>query len=119
MPMQKKLLVVDDEEDFCKLMVLMLQQEPLDIQCAFTLKDAAQKLEEDHPAILLLDNNLPDGKGIDFLIHSKKEIPVDHVILISADPSEQLKQKALDAGVLFLEKPFGLNKIREMIKGIS
>jgi DNA-binding response OmpR family regulator len=119
MPMQKKLLVVDDEEDFCKLMVLMLEQEPLEIECAFTLKDAAQKLEADHPAILMLDNNLPDGKGIDFLIHSKKELPIDHVILISADPSEDLKKRALDAGVLFLEKPFGLSTIREMIKEIS
>ena len=119
MALQKKLLVVDDETDFCKLIVLMLQKEPIKVECAFTLKDAAQKLEADHPAILLLDNNLPDGTGIDFLIRSKTDLPVDHVILITADPSEQLKQKAANAGVLFLSKPFGVEKIREMIKEIS
>jgi len=119
MALQKKLLVVDDEEDFCRLIVLMLQQDAFKVECAFTLKDAAQKLEEDHPAILLLDNNLPDGTGIDFLVRSKTKLPVGHVILITADSSEQLKQRARDAGVLFLSKPFGLTRIREMIKEIS
>jgi DNA-binding response OmpR family regulator len=117
--MQKKLLVVDDEQDFCKLVVLMLHQEPYQVKCAFSLREASEKLEKEHPAILLLDNNLPDGSGLDFLIRSRDQINDCQVILITADPSEQLRQKAMDAGVLFLQKPFGLKKIREMIKKVA
>ena len=119
MSQKKKVLIIDDEVDLCLLLKTYLNRRNYEVYYSHTLKEGIRQFKQVEPDILFLDNNLPDGKGIDFLIHSKKEIPVDHVILISADPSEQLKQKALDAGVLFLEKPFGLNRIREMIKEIS
>jgi|SRR5450631_2234955 DNA-binding response OmpR family regulator len=116
MTILKKILIIDDERDFCKLIVMMLEREHYHVYCAFTLKEAAQLLDMEHPEIVLLDQNLPDGTGLDFLINSHETFDDAHVIFITADPSRHLQQKVLDAGVQFLAKPFELREIRDMIR---
>ena|ERR1700676_445936 len=112
----RKILVVDDERDFCKLILMMFEREPYQIECAFNLREAAQIIQKEAPEVILLDNNLPDGTGLDFVIKSREIFEHSRVILITADTSFQVKQKAIDAGVQYLAKPFELKKIREFVK---
>ncbi len=116
MNVPKRILVVDDERDFCKLMVMMLEREPYLVDCAFNLREAALSLTRNHHEIVLLDNNLPDGTGLHFAIKSKEAFAKCHVILITADASPSVIEEAVRAGIDFLPKPFGLKKLREMIK---
>ena len=115
----KKILIIDDERDFCDLIVMMLQREPFHVDCAYSISEASQFLKKDHPAIVLLDYNLPDGSGLDFFKHSKADFDDAKIILISADPSPDMKQRAQDAGIQYLAKPFGLKKIRDMIHMVT
>jgi DNA-binding response OmpR family regulator len=112
---QKKILIVDDERDFCKLVLLMFEHEPFHIECANNLKEAADQLKREHPDIVLLDNNLPDGVGLEFLVQGKAEFADSKIILITADASPEMKQRALDVGVHYLAKPFSLKRIREIV----
>ena len=59
-------LIIDDEKDLCRLLKMALRKEKFFVDCVFSLAEAKQKLLE-HPSIVLLDNNLPDGSGLDFL----------------------------------------------------
>jgi DNA-binding NtrC family response regulator len=117
--MKKKILVIDDEKDFCELVKNILIRENFAVDCAFTLEEAEGKLR-DHPQIVLLDNNLPDGSGIDYLQMHPVPFMNSSVIVITADPAESIKEKAEREGtVAFLSKPFSVQTIREMVKRVA
>jgi DNA-binding response OmpR family regulator len=115
MPTPKKMLIIDDERDFCALVVLMMQRESYRVECAYNLFQASKLLKE-NPEIVLLDHNLPDGRGLDYYNQHRNEFDEAKIVLMSADPSPDLKSRAEAAGIEFAAKPFGLKKIREIIR---
>ena len=54
------------------------------VSVAYTLKEGWQILEENKPDILLLDNNLPDGKGKEQIDPMLNKFPNLKIFLISA-----------------------------------
>lgn len=117
--MKKKVLVIDDEEDFCELIKNILSRENFQVDCALTLEEAEGKLR-DHPQIILLDNNLPDGSGLDYLQMHPLTFTDSSVIVITADPRESVKEKAAHEGtVAFLSKPFSVQAIRDMVRRVA
>jgi len=117
--MKKRVLVIDDEKDFCELIKNILAKENFLVDCAFTLGEAEEKLRE-HPQIVLLDNNLPDGFGLEFLQMHPVPFMNSSVIFITADPRESVKEKAAREGtVAFLAKPFSVQMIRDMIRKVA
>jgi DNA-binding response OmpR family regulator len=117
--MKKKILVIDDEKDFCELLKNILARENFVVDCAFTLEEAEEKLRE-HPQIVLLDNNLPDGSGLDYLQMHPVPFMNSSVIVITADPRESIKEKAAREGtVAFLAKPFSVQAIRDMVRYVA
>ena len=113
------MLIIDDERDFCALMMLMMQQESFHIDCAHNLLEASQFLSRGHPEIVLLDHNLPDGTGLDYFNQHRKEFDDAKIVLMTADPSSDLKSRAEAAGIEFSAKPFGLKKMREIIRSVA
>jgi DNA-binding response OmpR family regulator len=119
MNIKTSLLIIDDEKDFCKLIATILDQEPFDIECAYTLKEAEKILIKTGPDFVLLDNNLPDGKGIDFLREHRLLFEYSKVIMMTANSSDQLRKAALLCNVYeFLEKPFSLAKLMELLSSV-
>jgi DNA-binding response OmpR family regulator len=116
---QRKMLIIDDERDFCALVALMMQREPYQIYYAYTLFEASQFLSKEHPEIVLLDHNLPDGTGLDYFNQHRIDFAQAKIVLMTADPSPEMRNRAKEAGIDFLAKPFGLSKIREMIKSAA
>jgi CheY-like chemotaxis protein len=105
----KTLLIVDDEEDVCMLLSRFLRRRYHQIECAHSLGEALEKAALLHPDLILLDNNLPDGYGIDHIADFKKDDHPVRLIMISA---MNIHQDALAAGAdLFLEKPIILNNL--------
>lgn len=64
--MKKSVLVIDDENDLCDLISMVLHKEGFLVSCAHSLAEATKMLPG-HPDIVLLDNNLPDGTGLAYL----------------------------------------------------
>ena len=58
---KKKVLIIDDEEDFGMLMKRFFSQKNYDVYVAYTISDGMKLLNEVLPDIIFLDNNLPDG----------------------------------------------------------
>jgi DNA-binding response OmpR family regulator len=115
----KKILVIDDEKDFCELLKSILVAENFAVDCAYTLEEAEGKLRE-NPQIVLLDNKLPDGSGLDYLQMHPVPFMNSSVIFITADPTESIKETAAREGtVAFLSKPFSVQTIREMVKRVA
>ena len=103
----EKALIVDDEIDICYLLSGILKQKKLRTSYVNNLADAQNKLKEEAPSIIFLDNNLPDGKGVDFIGTIKKLYPSTKVVMITAFDTYSDRSKAYEEGVdFFIGKPF-------------
>ena len=114
----KKILIVEDEGDMCLLLKILLNGEEMELDHVQSLLAADEYLQRQLPEIIILDNKLPDGYGIDFIIYLKKKYPSIRIIMISGFDSAA-KDVALENGAdVYLEKPFTRNQLYDSIKNL-
>lgn len=107
-------MIIDDDPDICSLFESFFRPLHISTISANTLKEAVLRLEQFVPALIILDNSLPDGKGIDFIKHLASNIPEAKVIICSADDlEEELKNRAAKVH-LILKKPFMYKELRSI-----
>lgn len=111
----KKILIVEDEGDMVLLLNIILTDEDMDIEHVKSLASAATYLQSHKPDIVLLDNKLPDGFGVDFIRIVKKLSPAAKIIMITGyDPSAG--DVAVENGAdLFLTKPFTREQLQTAV----
>jgi two-component system OmpR family response regulator len=101
-----KILIVEDEGDMSLLLELLLDGENMELEHAHNLTDARNFVEKEQPNLIVLDNRLPDGYGIDFVSYLKKQFPLIKVIMMSG----------VDAAAdYFLRKPFTRQQLHASI----
>jgi two-component system OmpR family response regulator len=108
-----KILIVDDEEDYCMIMKNYFEEKNYDVHLAYNLRDGLHLIKEQTPDILFLDNNLPDGEGWLHTEEIVKENPSLKVNLISA---YKQKTKEFDSysNVKVWEKPISIDSLEEI-----
>jgi DNA-binding response OmpR family regulator len=112
--MQNVALIIDDEKDTCLLIKYFLKKKGISSFYAHTLKDGIGKASEVKPHWLFLDNNLPDGFGIDKVEELKILSPDSKIIMISA--MGNLLELATSVGAdTFIEKPLDFRKIEKSL----
>lgn len=111
----KKILIVEDEGEVCLLLNLMLQDKEIDLDHVKDLAHAETYLQKHQPAVIILDNKLPDGWGVDFISYVKANYPDIKIIMITGF-SEAAKDVAIQNGVdSFLPKPFTRSQIYDSV----
>jgi DNA-binding response OmpR family regulator len=108
--MKKKLLVIDDEQDFCLLMKSFFVPRNFVVFLAFTLADGMRILKEEQPDVVFLDNNLPDGSGWAATEYILANHPLTKLNLISALHVARTSAES----VRILEKPLRWEELKEM-----
>ena len=112
----KTILVVEDDENIGELIVeAFIQETPYQAMLATDGKQALKIVQNVKPNVLLLDNNLPDMKGIELFdrIQVEKELENVPVLLMSANvPVQEVKKRNL----FCLNKPFELNDLLQTIE---
>jgi two-component system, OmpR family, response regulator len=112
----KKVLIIEDEGDMCLLLNIMLNGKEMEVEHVKNLSAAEEYLQQEQPAVVILDNKLPDGFGIDFISFIKKNYPAVKIIMISGFDGSA-KDVALENGAdIFLEKPFTKDQLFQSIK---
>lgn len=113
---QKKIFIVEDEGDMCLLLNIMLQEKAITLDHAKTIAAAQKYLENEQPSIVILDNKLPDGLGVDFVSYIKKNYPSIKIVMISGSATDA-KAAALKNGAdVFIEKPFTKEQLYNSVK---
>ena len=112
----KRVLLVDDEEDFCEIVMRILHKSGYEVICAPTIQIATRVLSNYDPAIVLLDQNLPDGLGLNFLENNKTTLSDKQVIFITGSSSRAIIDKAISLGAFhFLTKPITSDALNKAI----
>ncbi len=104
------ILVIDDEKNITGLLKDILEDEGYNVDTAYSLKEAKEKLKEKIFDIVLLDVWLPDGEGLELIPVIKKSSPRTKIIMISGHANIPIAVKALKEGAFdFLEKPISID----------
>jgi len=113
-----KILVIEDEGEMCLLLSLILDDQGMVVDHVNTLSAARKFLEKEVPSLILLDNRLPDGLGIDFINYIRESLPDVKIIMISGvDP--EAEDAALETGAdHFLAKPFTKRQLHDSIRNL-
>ena len=110
----KKVLVVEDEGEMNLILDMVLNEREFQLDYVNNLLDADEYLQQHKPSVIILDNKLPDGFGVDFISYIRKKYPSIKIIMISGFTSA--RDVALENGAdMFFEKPFPLDEFHETI----
>ena len=108
----EKVLIIDDEVDICYFLKRNLDRKDYTTTFVNTLQEAKKLVETAKPSVLLLDNHLPDGLGLDFAEQVKKTHPKIKIVMITAHDTPNDRSSADKNGVdYFLSKPFRMTEV--------
>ena len=120
---QKKILVIDDEEDLLKMLKLRFQQEDFNVLVALDGDVGLKLAEQEVPDLIILDIMMPKMDGYTCLkemrnLPKTKDIPV---LMLSGKEEEKVRDLfAFQKISGYIEKPFELDdmvaKVREILK---
>ncbi len=114
------ILIVEDDATLAQGLCRALQNEDLETISCGTLREAETILSkrqgtEEKFALMVLDVNLPDGNGLDFLQKVKKEYDIN-VIILTANDMETDIVTGLELGADdYITKPFSLAVLRARV----
>jgi CheY-like chemotaxis protein len=113
-------LYIDDSQDNLLLVQRLFQRKCPDIQLhtAMTGHDGVQAAIDDQPALILLDNRLPDGSGEQVLgqLAATPATAAIPVVILSGDSSPGTVNELLVAGAAdFMAKPFDIHQLLAII----
>ena len=116
-----RILVVDDHELNLRLLERLLAMEGREMRAADSLAAAEQALAEEHPAMIVLDLNLPDGNGLELTRRLKSEPSTASIPIVACTaavmPADE--DRAREAGCdAFVAKPIDLQKFSAVISSM-
>lgn len=114
-----RIQIVEDDRALSDGIVLALK-EPDYIFCqSNSVQQAQEAYEQQMPDLIILDINLPDGSGYDYLrwVRSKSEVPV---LMLTANDMEMDEVMGLNLGADdYMTKPFSLAVLRARVQALS
>ena len=116
--MGKKILVVDDEKLIVKGIRFSLEQDGMEVDCAYDGEEAFQKAKEQKYDLILLDVMLPKYTGFEVcqMIREFSDVPV---IMLAAKGDDMDKILGLEYGADdYITKPFNILEVKARIKAI-
>lgn len=112
-----RVLVIDDEADIRELLDLTVARMGLSADCAASVAQARQLLEQQRYQLCLTDMRLPDGEGLEIVRLIAERYGETPVAVITAFGNAQNAVAALKAGAFdYLAKPVALEQLRSLIK---
>ena len=103
----RQILLVDDEANLRRLLRLLLEEEGFEVAEAGSLAEARGALEGKAPHLVVTDQKLGDGKGLDVLTEARRVDETIPVIFLSAFADVELAVAAMRQGAFdVIPKPF-------------
>lgn len=116
--MAKKVLVVDDEKLIVKGIRFSLEQDGMEVDCAYDGEEALQKIRENAYDIILLDVMLPKLTGFEVCqqVRDFSNVPI---VMLTAKGEDMDKILGLEYGADdYIIKPFNILEVKARIKAI-
>ena len=114
----RKVLVVDDEKLIVKGIKFSLEQDEMQVDCAYDGEEALEKAKENKYDIILLDVMLPGLTGFE-VCQAIREFSNVPIIMLTAKGEDMDKILGLEYGADdYITKPFNILEVKARIKAI-
>ena len=108
----KRILIVDDEENFRHMLSVILKKEKYDIETASNGEEGLQKIDGEEFDQILCDIRMPGMDGLDFLKEMQKRQIDASIIMMSAYGTIDTAIEAMKLGAYdYISKPFKPDEI--------
>ena len=107
--MLKKVLIVDDEPDYCDSLRDFLRSRGFEVAIAFSGEEALPAYMQEKPDVVLLDIQMPGMDGLETLQELKVLDQGANVIMVTAIEDDEIVMRAMAEGALdYIIKPVDL-----------
>ena len=119
MGQKKKILIVDDERDIVKALMIRLQGAGYEVVTAFDGAQAIFVAHKEKPDLILLDIRMPAGNGFSVaekLKHSVNTLSIP-VIFLTGSPERNAEERAMTLGARFyIKKPYDPEELLDAMR---
>jgi signal transduction histidine kinase len=117
--MSEKLLIVDDEHMILELTTMLLRSRGYQVFAVDNAPDSYELIEQEEPALVLLDYMMPRVNGLDALKEIRSRFPETYVIMFTGKGSEEVAVELMKAGASdYILKPFSNANLVERIENV-
>lgn len=107
-----KILLIEDDISFCKLLERFLLKKAYDVTIAFSAEEARLAIKKESFDLILTDLRLPDSDGIGLMKEIKDSYPDIPVILMTGYSDVNTAVKAIKNGAAdYISKPFNPDEV--------
>jgi PAS domain S-box-containing protein len=113
----RQLLIIEDDLQLAELLRDLLSNDGFNVIIADTLKEATRAIEKSIPQVIILDLQLPDGNGLDWMQELREKphgIDIPIIILTGREP--ELNKFGHPRLIDWLMKPFDEQALLRAIK---
>ncbi len=118
-----KVLIADDEEKICQLIIKLINWEEMGLTVAATASNGIEALEQAKickPEIVITDIRMPGIDGMELIRKVKEKLPDTEIIIISGYRHFEYAQTAIRYGVKnYLLKPIKKEELRDTLQKIA
>lgn len=123
---KKRILVVDDEADFCSLIQCNLEKQGFEVDVAYDGDECLSKVRAKPPDAIILDVVMPekDGHAVCAALKADKALSVIPIIMLTAAASPVTATRYSQSGSPgmhaddYLPKPASLEDITQSLKNL-
>ncbi len=112
-----EIVIIEDEEDILELLEYHLSKEGYAVTGFVSTENVEKFLEEESPALMIVDRNLPGLEGAEFVVRMREagyNIPV--IFLTAKDKEKDLEEGFHSGGDDYMTKPF---RTKELLLRVS
>jgi two-component system response regulator HydG len=107
-----KILLIEDDISFCKLLEKFLIKKEFDVTIAFSAEEARAAVKKESFNLILMDLRLPDSDGIGLMSEFKVSKPEIPVVLMTGYSDVNTAVKAIKNGAAdYISKPFNPDEV--------
>jgi DNA-binding NtrC family response regulator len=116
---QKRILVVDDEENARIGLSRLLAKEGFIVDSVSNGYEALNYLRQQDVNLIVTDINMPEMNGINFLKELNKSFPKSNVIMVTAYGGVESYIEAMNLGAFeYINKPVKMDELKSILKKI-
>lgn len=116
---QKKILIVDDEWDIVKALMIRLQSNGYDVVAAFDGAQGVFMANKEIPGLVILDIRMRAGDGFSVVEKLKQSDRTDRIpiIFLTGSPERNAEERAIRLGARFyIKKPYDPEDLLDAVK---
>jgi CheY-like chemotaxis protein len=111
-----KILVVDDEPEFCRLLASVLTEMGHEVSTASGGRQGLAKIRKNPPDLVFLDIKMPRMDGLECLRRLRKSKRKPVIVVMTGFGDIQSAREALRLGAEeYISKPFDLDDLKQLV----